>query len=138
MQSIVDQPFTHIEYNQVAPMLSAPFDDFVGTVLASDPEGVPLTFSIISGNELTVNGAPQPIAFRFDAANPGRLWVNNRLALNYEFLPPADPSFNLIVEVSDGVNTVPATVKVTLTNDANDSGDPHITTTRGLRYRVPQ
>lgn len=131
--TILGQPiaFTHIEYNQVN-MLSPPFVDDVGTVLTNDPEGDALTFSITAaGNEAVVNGILQSNAFWFDAANPGKLVVNNRLAVNFEF----KPVFTLTVRVADASGLfAEATVTVTLTNDAKDNGDPHITTVRGLHY----
>lgn len=130
--SIVNQTFSHPEYNQVNPAASPPFDDYVGIVNASDPDiGDTLTFSITAGNDAVVNGVPQLNAFKFDPAIPGRLLVDNRLALNYEY----QPVFNLTVQVRDAGNlSASSTVTVNLANDANDNGDPHINTVDGLHY----
>ena len=131
--TILGQPiaFSHIEYNQINPGVSPPFDDFVGVVGASDPDGDTLSYSITAGNSAVVNGVTQANAFRFDAANPGSLLVDNRLALNFEF----SPVFNLTVQVTDaGGLFATASVTVSLLNDANDNGDPHITTVDSLHY----
>ena len=128
--TITDQTFTHIEYNQVNPGASPPFDNNVGPVIASDPDvGDTLTFSITGGNDAVVNGVLQSNAFAFGAG--GQLIVNNPLALNFEY----KQVFTLTVQVKDSGNlTATATVTVNLTDDANDNGDPHINTVDGLHY----
>lgn len=128
--TIAPQSFNHIEYDQITP--SSSFDDFVGIVNASDPDiGDTLTFIITAGNDdAVVNGVPQLNAFKFDPAIPGRLMVNNHLAVNFEY----QPVFNLIVQVSDGTLSATAPVTVNLTNDTNDQGDPHINAVGGLHY----
>ncbi|WP_421896530.1 cadherin domain-containing protein [Marinoscillum sp.] len=72
----------------------------VGTVLASDPEGKPVTFSISSGNE---SGA-------FSLSAGGELTVLDSAVLDYE----TTTLFSLEVEVSDGYNTSSNTVTVNL------------------------
>ncbi|HEX5056154.1 MAG TPA: cadherin domain-containing protein [Gammaproteobacteria bacterium] len=79
----------------------------VGTVVATDAEGNPLSFSITGGN---VGGA-----FAINAGT-GALTVANSAALNFE----TTPSFALTVQVSDGVLTDTATVTVNLSN-ANEA-----------------
>ena len=122
----------HIEYDQITP--SSSFNDYVGVVNASDPDGDALTFSIIAGNDAAVvNSIPQTHAFDFDpnpASLPGTLIVTNRLAVNFEY----QPVFNLIVQVSDGTLSATAPVTVTLSDDTNDHGDPHINAVGGLHY----
>ncbi|HPR31199.1 MAG TPA: cadherin domain-containing protein, partial [Prolixibacteraceae bacterium] len=84
---------------------NAPTGTLVGSITASDPEGDPLTYSFLTGNELS--------AFRF---NGNTLEVDNSEAINYE----ANPVFTLTINVSDGISNVQATVTVNL-NDVDES-----------------
>ncbi len=61
----------------------------VGTVTATDPDGDPLTYSIISGNDLG--------AFAMNSSS-GDLTVANEGHLNFD----VNPVFSLMVEASDG------------------------------------
>ena len=79
----------------------SPDGTVVGTVLASDPDGDALTFSIAGGN----TGE----AFAVDASS-GELTVNVFSALDYETIP----SFKLDIEVSDGQLTGSGEVTVNL------------------------
>lgn len=72
----------------------------IGTIVASDPEGDDLSFSILSGN--TDNA--------FTVINTGLLTVNNSAALDYEITT----SFSLNVEVSDGSLASNATITINL------------------------
>jgi hypothetical protein len=75
----------------------------VGTVSASDADGNPLSFSIVSGNETG--------AFMMDAAT-GKITVADSSRLDYE----AIKSFNLTIQVSDQANTADSLVTINLTN----------------------
>ncbi len=73
----------------------------VGTVVATDPEGATLTFTITSGN--TGNG------FAIDSQT-GILTVGSPEALDFE----TNPVFELTVEVSDGELSASATITINL------------------------
>jgi serine protease len=73
----------------------------VGAVVATDPESGPLAYSITGGN---TEGA-------FVISGTGQITVANQPALDAVL----HPVFNLTVNVSDGVNNVPAAVTVNLT-----------------------
>ena len=88
---------------------NSPAGTAVGTVVASDPEGSPLTFAITAGN---VGGA-------FAISGTGQITVANSAPLDFE----TTPVFTLTVTASDGTTTVPATVTVNLTN-VNESYIP--------------
>ncbi|MEQ9302781.1 MAG: cadherin domain-containing protein, partial [Marinoscillum sp.] len=75
----------------------------VGMVTASDLEDDDLTLSITSGNELG--------AFQIDL-NTGELSVADASILDFE----SNPTFELSVEVSDGVFTDEATITIDLTD----------------------
>jgi hypothetical protein len=79
----------------------------VGTVVASDPDSDPLTYSIIGGN--TNN------AFAINGST-GALTVANVAALDFE----TTPSFSLTVQVADAALNASATITVNL-NDLNDT-----------------
>jgi hypothetical protein len=89
---VSDTTFTIAE-NSPAPTL-------VGTLVASDPEGVSPTFAITGGN---VGGA-------FAISGTGQITVANSLALDFE----TTPVFNLTVTVSDGMNPILVLVTVNL------------------------
>ena len=74
----------------------------VGAVSATDANGDELSFSILSGN---TNGA-------FELSTDGELTVGNVTELDFEI----SPSFDLIVEVSDGLLSASATITVDLTD----------------------
>lgn len=78
----------------------------IGTVVATDPDGNPLTYAILAGN---TGGT-----FALNA-NTGELTVANNTLLDFE----TNPTFNLWVRVSDGglMDTAVITINVT---DAND------------------
>ena len=61
----------------------------VGKVLATDPDGDDITYSIISGNEENF----------FNINNEGEIFVSNGNTLSYEYYK----EFVLIIEVSDGL-----------------------------------
>ncbi|MEZ6139568.1 MAG: cadherin domain-containing protein [Zavarzinella sp.] len=72
----------------------------VGTVLASDPESAPLTFTMIT------TGTP----FVINSSN-GQIRVNSAV-LNFE----TAPTYSVVVRVSDGTLTTDATMTINLTN----------------------
>ena len=123
---IAAQSFNHIEYDQITP--SPSFNTNVGTVIANDPDGDALAFTITAGNDADVNGVHYLNVLRFDAG--GQLVVDKPLGFNFEY----KPVFNLIVQVSDGTLSATAPVTVTLSDDTNDHGDPHINAVGGLHY----
>jgi len=69
-------------------------------VMATDPEGQPLTYTIVSGNDDN--------AFTIDGS--GNITVLTQSAIDLS----VRPGFNLIVAVSDGVNTVNANITVNI------------------------
>ncbi|MEQ9373534.1 MAG: BspA family leucine-rich repeat surface protein, partial [Imperialibacter sp.] len=73
----------------------------VGTVVASDPEGAQLSFTVSSGNASD--------AFAIDGQT-GVLTVNSQEALDFE----TTPVFELVVEVSDGELSASATITINL------------------------
>jgi len=75
----------------------------LGLVSASDPEGKILSFSIISGNELG--------AFQIEEGT-GEILIANSASLNFE----ANPTFNLLIQVSDGILSSTALAHVNLNN----------------------
>lgn len=75
----------------------------IGTIVATDPEGDPLVYSILSGN---TNDA-------FAVDNEGNLSVNSQSALDFE----VTPSFMLIVQADDGLGGV---AMVSITINLND------------------
>ncbi|WP_312473279.1 cadherin domain-containing protein [Neobacillus sp.] len=79
----------------------------VGTVTASDADGDPLTYRIISGNESA--------AFAIDATT-GKITVADSSKLDYETIQ----SFTLKVQVSDGTYTADTRVTINL-NNLNDN-----------------
>jgi hypothetical protein len=82
---------------------NSPAATVVGTLVASDPEGVAPAFAITAGN----TGSAFAIS-----GTTGQITVANSLALDFE----TTPVFTLTVTVSDGMNTLPVTVIVNLTN----------------------
>ena len=82
----------------------------VGTVIASDPDGNPLTYSITAGNTSS--------AFAINAGT-GVLTVANSAALDYE----TTPQFSLTVRVADpGGLSDTATITVSLIDVADTTG----------------
>lgn len=98
MPEMADQVF-YIDENLAAGSI-------VDTIIATDPNNDPITYTIVSGN---INDA-----FALNS-NTGILTVNNSMAIDYE----TTPVFNLIVEAGDG-NSAPvrASIEVHL-NDLN-------------------
>jgi hypothetical protein len=84
----------------------------VGTVIATDAEGDALTFQITIGN--TGN------TFALDEAS-GLLTVNEPLLLDFE----TTPTFTLTISVSDGIETISATITVNVT-DVEENTAPKI------------
>jgi Leucine-rich repeat (LRR) protein len=80
----------------------------VGSVTGSDPEGVPLAYLILSGN--TDN------AFRLTG---NQITVNTAAAVDYD----ARTSFSLIVNATDGISNVQATITINLTNLVDETGN---------------
>jgi hypothetical protein len=85
---------------------NSPLGTVVGSIVATDREGDPLTYSILTGNELS--------AFRL---NGNSIVVDNSDVLNYE----EHPVFNLTINVSDGISNVQASVTVNLNNVAENT-----------------
>jgi hypothetical protein len=83
----------------------------VGTVVASDPDGTAVTYSITGGN----TGS----AFAINAGS-GQITVANNVPVDFE----ANPVFSLTVQVSDGMLTDTAIVTVNL-NNLPDTGIPN-------------
>jgi Leucine-rich repeat (LRR) protein len=91
---------------------NSPNGTVVGSIVASDREGDPLTYSIVSGNgssAITLTG--------------NIIKVANSTPLDYE----TTPQFVLTVNVSDGISNVQATVTINL-NDVAENTDNAITT----------
>ncbi len=82
---------------------NSPNGTLIGSVVASDPEGGPLTFHITSGNDQD--------AFALNETT-GELSVSNQLALDFE----TTPDFDLIIAVSDSELTTDATITITITD----------------------
>lgn len=80
---------------------NSPNGTVVGTIVASDRENDPLTYSIVSGNELGAFGISE-----------NRISVANVDLLDYE----QHPVFTLVVNVSDGVSNVQATLSININN----------------------
>ncbi len=80
----------------------------VGSVTGSDPEGATLVYSIISGNPDN--------AFRISG---NQIIVNNAIAVDYD----TRTSFSLIVNATDGISNVQATITINLTNLVDETGN---------------
>jgi Leucine-rich repeat (LRR) protein len=80
---------------------NSPAGTVVGSILATDREGDPLTYTISSGNELG--------AFTLSGNS---LIVANNEHLDFE----RHPLFTLVINVSDGVSIVPANITISLNN----------------------
>jgi hypothetical protein len=78
-----------------------PDGEVVGQVEASDPDDDPLTFAIVSGNE---SGA-------FAISGDGRITVADSSLLDFA----TTPTYQLVVEVSDGQLTATSAVRIDLT-----------------------
>jgi surface protein len=97
-----------------APKFTVPEDisdaDIIGTVVATDPEGVDLDFSIL-----------KDVSFLFEINEAGELSLIKNKALDFE----TATEHTLTVEVSDGTNTVGVEVTVTVTDvDEGLADDP--------------
>lgn len=79
----------------------------VGTLQANDADGQPLNYRILSGNTNNV--------FTLNAGT-GEITIQNGSLLDFE----TTTSYTLAIEVSDGVETTTATVKINV-NDLNDN-----------------
>lgn len=86
---------------------NSPVGTVIGTVTASDEDADALTFSLVSGNTNE--------AFAIDVAT-GELTVQTESALDYE----TTPTYDLEVEVSDGLGSQQAFVTVNL-SDVDDA-----------------
>jgi len=87
----------------------SPTDTYVGTLLALDPEGGTMAYSITAGD-------PQG-AFRIEADPTPKIYVDDASALDYE----TTPQYSLTVAVEDvGGNVSTATITINVT-DANDA-----------------
>jgi hypothetical protein len=95
MPNVEDAVFT-IEEN-------SPVGTIVGSIVATDREGDPLTYSFLTGNELS--------AFTFSGKN---IVVANSDHLDFEQYQV----FNITINVSDGVSNVQATITINLKNVA--------------------
>ncbi len=84
---------------------NSPNATVVGTIVATDPEGVAPTFTITGGTGVGV----------FAISGTGQITVTNSLALDFE----TTPSFTLNVNVSDGMNPMSVAVTINLT-DVNE------------------
>ncbi|HYU65411.1 MAG TPA: cadherin domain-containing protein, partial [Jatrophihabitantaceae bacterium] len=84
---------------------NSPNATVVGTIVATDPEGVAPTFTITGGTGVGV----------FAISGTGQITVTNSLALDFE----TTPSFTLNVNVSDGMNPMSVVVTINLT-DVNE------------------
>lgn len=84
----------------------------VGTITASDPEGQPLSFTIAAGN--TSN------AFSLTG---NQILVANTAAVDFE----TNQVFNLTVNVSDGVSSVPVTITININNLVDETGNDILT-----------
>jgi len=80
----------------------------VGNLTGSDPEGTPLVWVILSGNT--------DFAFRL---NGTQIIVNNPAAIDYD----ASTSFSLIINATDGISNVQATITINLTNQSDETGN---------------
>lgn len=81
---------------------------FIGFITASDPEGSPLSYALIGGND-------------FDAfyLENNEIFINNKVAIDYDL----NPIFNLNVNVSDGISNVQAIITVNLLNELDETGN---------------
>lgn len=90
----------------------------IGAVMATDPDGDALTYSIVSGD------GENAFAIVSSGSNAGNITVNDELQLDYE----SNPSFALIVEADDGSGGMTiASVTVNL----NDIDEDVLGTRRG-------
>jgi hypothetical protein len=80
---------------------NSPVGTVVGSIVASDPEGEPVTVSFLTGNELS--------AFTVSGKT---ISVYNTEALDFE----QNPVFNLTINVSDVISNVQASVTINLNN----------------------
>ncbi|MEO1253454.1 MAG: cadherin domain-containing protein [Bacteroidota bacterium] len=102
--SIENQTFTVAE--------ESPNETLVGQVVASDPEGDNLTFSIASGNDDEV--------FAIDPST-GNLTVNNSVGLDFE----TSQSFELMINVADDEFSDTAVITISLT-DVEENNAPTV------------
>ena len=91
---------------------NAPEGTIAGSITASDPEGKPLIYTLISGNSEE--------GFRLEG---NQLVVHNPAALDFD----DHPAFSLVVNVSDGISTIPAYVTIQLTNKVDETGNDLLT-----------
>jgi hypothetical protein len=80
---------------------NSPVGTIVGSIAATDREGDPLTFSFLTGNELS--------AFSFTG---NTISIANKDYIDFE----QHPVFNLTINVSDGISNVQSTVTINLNN----------------------
>jgi len=83
----------------------------IGTLMASEPEGESISFSIQDGND----------GDAFALSEAGVLTVATADAINFD-AEGFDGSFELTVRVSDGENDVDALVVIAVENDPSDDG----------------
>ena len=91
---------------------NSPAGTLAGSIIASDPEGKALTYTLISGN--------RGEGFRMEG---NKVVVNNAVALDFD----DHPTFELVVSVSDGISKIPAYVTVQLTNQIDETGNDILT-----------
>jgi len=95
---------------------NSPNGTIIGTINASDPEGGALTFSFLTGNELS--------AFSFSGKN---IIISKTEHIDFE----QHPVFNITFNVSDGISNVQASVTINL-NDVFENTENFI-----LSFSVP-
>lgn len=81
---------------------NSPNGTLVGTLLATDPDNDPLTFTLLSGNDEGI----------FNLSETGELSVANEALIDFE----VNPTVSLIAEVSDSELTAEATLTITITD----------------------
>jgi hypothetical protein len=91
---------------------NSPTGTVVGVITASDPDGDPVTISILTGNELS--------AFSVSGKS---IQVTNADALDFE----TNPVFNLTINVTDGIANVQATMTIKLKDILELTGNDILT-----------
>ncbi|MEQ8552574.1 MAG: endo-1,4-beta-xylanase [Cyclobacteriaceae bacterium] len=105
-------PVVESDYYEFEMSKNAPGGTQLGVITGEDPEGVDITYKIISGDHLGVFGVGR---------ESGLLVLLNPFYLNFD----ENPAYNLIVGVSDGVHIV--NVEVVITPTSNVLSDKPLT-----------